>query len=95
MKTEWQYQSETGMKYIGTHVFQDDKKEWHIFKLYETENTILFGGCTNCGFLQSGYMQKDECFSLDENLQELFEELEVYYNDGYRYTNGIVCNERM
>ena len=58
-------------------------------------NRIQFGSCTNVGFMESGYMDVDDCFSLDENLQELLEELEVFYRDGKDYCNRIVCNERM
>jgi hypothetical protein len=75
--------------------FQDNKGEWQNFTLVITPDRIVFGGVCNVGFLESGYMIRDNTFSLDENLQELVEELETYYNDGMRYCNRIVFNERM
>jgi hypothetical protein len=65
------------------------------FYVVKTETHLVFGGVCNVGLLQSGYMLIDDCFSLDENLQEMLADLETYYNDGKDYTNMIVCNERM
>jgi len=82
-------------EYIGTIEFQSDDSEYHTFELYQTEDRIVFGGYCNVGFLESGYIEIDVTFSLDENLQDLVEELETVYRDGIQYTNRIVCNERM
>ena len=60
----------------------------------ETDDRLVFGGMTNTGFIESGYIEKDG-FSTDETLQSLIEDLEVYYNDGAEYTSQIVFNERM
>ncbi len=69
--------------------------EYHHFYIVVTEDRIAFGGVTNTGFIESGYLQRDDCFSLDEQLQSLVEDLEVFYNDGREYTSEIVCNDRM
>jgi hypothetical protein len=82
-------------KYLGTLEFQSQDGEWHIFEIVNTPRCLVFGGATNVGLLQSGYMMKDNYFSLDENLQELYADLEVYYNDGPRYVSRIICNNRM
>jgi hypothetical protein len=75
--------------------FQDTKGEWHTFELLATPDRIVFGGCCNVGFLESGYILRGESESLDETLNELLQDLEAYYNDGPQYVSRIVCNERM
>lgn len=92
---KWKYVNEEGFKYIGLIEFQSNDQEWHDFTVIEVGNKLVFGGGCNIGLLQSGYMEIDDCFSLDENLQELITDLETFYNDGPDYTNGIICNERM
>jgi hypothetical protein len=65
------------------------------FELLETKTKIVFGGSCNTGFLESGYILKDECESLNDTLRELHSDLETYYRDGARYVSRIVCNQRM
>lgn len=94
-KKRWKFQNaEQRGKYLGPVEFQDDAGEWHDFEIFETPDAVVFGGCTNTGFLESGYLKK-EGFSTDETLQEMLADLEVYYNDGPQYTSGIVFNQRM
>lgn len=75
--------------------FQDDKGEWHHFVVVATENRIAFGGAVNVGFLESGYLEREEGESLDVGLQEMLDDLECYYNDGPTSVSRIVFNERM
>ena len=96
MKTkEWKVSDLNEAKYLGLVEFKDNKEEWHNFEILETDSRLVFGGTCNVGFFESGYMEKDNCFSTDENLQELVADLECYYNDGPSYTSYLVCNERM
>lgn len=95
MKTEWTVSNIENAKYIGLIEFQDDKEEFHVFEVLQSEERLVFGGASNIGFLESGYMPFDNCFSLDENLQELVADLECFYEQGYQYCNQIVVNERM
>jgi hypothetical protein len=67
----------------------------HEFNFIATPTRIVFGGCTNAGFLESGYIEREEGESLDETLQEMISDLESYYNDGPKNVSRIVCNERM
>ena len=90
MKT-WKVTNQKAINSIG--IIELSNNEY--FHVLETKTRLVFGGMCNVGFIESGYMTKDNCFSLDENLQELAEELEVYYRDGKEYTNRIVCNQRM
>lgn len=82
-------------EYVGIVEFQSDDGEWHYFYVYETKERIVFGGATNVGFLESGYMEKDSAFSLDEHIQTLVEELETFYNAGAQHATELVCTERM
>ena len=94
-KTQWTVSNIEGGKYLGPVEFQDINEEWHIFEIMETKEKLVFGGACNVGFLESGYMLKDQDFSLDENLSILMDDLEAYYNHGKETTNKIIFNERM
>ena len=96
MSAKWNSSNvETNGKYIGLIEFQDNKEEFHDFYIYATDTRLVFGGACNAGFLESGYMPLGNDFSIGENLQELIEELETFYNDGFQFTTKIVCNDRM
>lgn len=75
--------------------FQDNEGEWHHFTVIVTPKRIVFGGVCNTGFIESGYLERDDYESLDESLQEMLSDLEVYYNYGPEYVSRIVCTERM
>lgn len=75
--------------------FQDNKGEWQHFLIIATKDRVVFGGACNVGFLESGYILREDGESLDETLQEMLSDLETYYNDGPQYVSRIVCNECM
>jgi hypothetical protein len=91
---DWSVTDTTNAEYLGVIEFQDNEGEFHNFEIMETDDRLVFGGMTNSGFIESGYIEKDG-FSTDETLQSLLEDLEVYYNDGAEYTSQIVFNQRM
>ena len=91
---DWSVTDITNAKYLGVIEFEDNEGEFHNFEIMETDDRLVFGGMTNSGFIESGYIEKDG-FSTDETLQSLLEDLEVYYNDGGEYTSQIVFNQRM
>jgi antirestriction protein len=91
---KWSATDISNAKYLGVIEFQDMDEEFHIFELMETDDRIVFGSMSNIGFIESGYIEKDG-FSTDEVLQELISDLEIYYNDGAKYTSSIVFNQRM
>jgi hypothetical protein len=95
MKTNWTVSNIKNARSLPGLEFQTEKGEWQNFELLVTEERIVFGGYCNAGFLESGYIERESHESLDETLQELSEDLEVYYNDGPQYVSRIVCNERM
>ena len=82
-------------KYLGVLEFQDRHGEWQNFEIVQTRRRLVFGSATNVGLLESGYLPIDPYLSLDENLQELYADLEVYYNDGPQSVSSIVTNARM
>ena len=75
--------------------FQDNSGEWHHFTIIVTPKRIVFGGVCNVGFLESGYIVREQYEHIDETLCEMLSDLETYYNDGPRYVSRIVHNERM
>ena len=75
--------------------FQDNTGEFHHFLFIVTKDRIVFGGACNVGFIESGYIEREDHESIDESLQEVLADLETYYNDGPNYVSRIVCNERM
>ncbi len=100
MKTPWtptfaNPSDTSAAEYHGTHEFQDKKGEWQNFEILVTKDRIAFGGACNVGFLESGYLPREEGETVDEGLRELIEELDVYYNDGPQYVSRIIVNERM
>lgn len=95
---KWKAVSEKEMKkgkYLGIVEFKDDHGEWHDFHVIQTPQYLVFGGMTNVGFFESGHIERDEYESVDVTLQELLADLEVYYNDGKRYTSRISVSQRM
>jgi hypothetical protein len=93
-KTEWKASETKDAKYVGILEFQSNDSEWQNFEVLELPDRLLFGGFCNVGFIESGYILKDDR-STDETLQEMLADLECYYNDGPGYVSEIVCNERM
>lgn len=88
--TQW---SVSDIRYAGSlGTLEIESGEY--FDVLETETKLVFGSACNAGFLESGYILRDG-ETLDETLQELHADLEVYYRDGAKYVSRIVCNERM
>lgn len=100
---KWTCKNDTGAEYIGVLEWnknednEDMEEDYIYFETMLTKNKkyLLFGTFCNSGFMQSGFMKIDNCFSLDENLSELLEDLKTYYKDGYKYCSNIVCNKCM
>jgi hypothetical protein len=90
-QTQWSVSNTTKAEYIGTLEIEGGE----YFELLKTDEKLIFGQAFNAGFLESGYILRDDCESLDDTLQELHSDLETYYRDGASYVSRIVCNERM
>jgi hypothetical protein len=90
-QTQWSVSNIKGAKYLETLELESGE----YFEVLETETKIVFGSSCNAGFSESGFILRESFESLDETLQELHADLEVYYRDGANYVSRIVCNERM
>ena len=89
-QTQWSVSDINGNNYIGS---MEAGPEY--FEVLETKTRLIFGAACNAGFLESGYILREDGETLDETLQELHADLETYYRDGAQYVSRIVCNERM
>src|SRR5258708_1685125 len=93
--TPWTASDVSKPVFSGEIEFNDNKGEAHHVAVIATRERIAFGGCCNVGFIESGYLLRDDGESLDAGLQGMLADLETYYNDGKQYVSRIVCNERM
>ena len=93
---KWEYSNvEEKGKFIGLFEFEVDG-EWHDFHMYETPERIVFGGICNTGFMESGYMLRDNHFGMDENLIHCLCMLEDFYANGKDYeTTELYLTQRM
>jgi hypothetical protein len=89
--TQWSASDLTNAKYIGTLETEGGES----FEIMETNDKLVFGSACNVGLLESGFIMRDDCESLEETLQELHDDLETHYRDGAQYVSRIICNERM
>lgn len=92
---KWSASITNDATYIGPIEFQDRKGERHNFEVLQNTDRIIFGGACNTGFLESGFIRREDGEHPDATLREMLADLEVYYNDGPQYVSRIVCNERM
>lgn len=92
---QWTASDLRDASYVGILEFQDNGGEWHNFEVLTNTDRLIFGGSTNTGFLESGFMRHVDGEFIDDSLRELLADLEAYYNDGPQYCLRIVCNERM
>ena len=93
--TNWKASNTENGKYLGPIEFKADDGEYHHFEVIELPDRIVFGGATNVGFMESGYILREEGESTDTLLQEMLSDLETYYNQGSQFVSRIVVNERM
>ena len=87
----WKASNLEKAKHIGTLEIEGGE----YFEVLETSDRLIFGGACNAGFLESGYILREDHESIDETLQELNADLETFYRDGREFVSRIVCNERM
>lgn len=89
-KEIWSVSDTKDAKYIGTLDGGED-----TFEVLSLPDRLVFGCAANGGFVESGYIKREEGETDDTLLQELSADLEVYYSDGPGYVSRIVCNERV
>ena len=89
--SEWSVSNVENAKHFGILELESGEH----FEVLATDTKLVFGSACNVGFLESGYILREDYESMDETLQELHSDLETYYRDGANYVSRIVCNERM
>ncbi len=94
-RTQWSVSPLVDATYLGAIEFQDSKGEFHNFDVMHARGRLVFGGACNAGFIESGYLVREDGEGTADALTELLADLETYYNDGAGYVSRIVCNERM
>lgn len=94
-KQIWKANDTTNSKLVGELEIVNDEGNSSVFTVLSTPERLIFGGVCNVGFIESGYIERDSSESIDETLQKLKMDLEVYYSVGPNYVSRIVCNERM
>ncbi len=102
---KWTPTDLTHAQYVGILEWQDEAGEWHSFDVQSVEcassspetcsERLVFGGFTNTGFLESGFIQGENGESIDQLLNEMQSDFNVYYDEGPDAVSRIVCNERM
>jgi hypothetical protein len=90
-QTQWSVSDTRHAGSLGTLEIESGE----YFDVLETKTKLVFGGSCNAGFLESGFIMREEHETLTETLQELHYDLETYYRDGAQYVSRIVCNDRM
>lgn len=94
---KWEYSNaEENGEHVGILEFEMPDGEWHDFEFFVTSDRVVFGGFCNVGFIESGYMEIDPVFSLDENICDCLNKLEEFYENGKDYENTeLFLTERM
>ena len=90
MQTEWSPSNAGVAEYLG--VIELDSGNFDVLRGVDS---LIFGGAFNVGFLESGYIVREDGETDDELLAELVADLLVFYSDGPRSVSRIVVNDRM
>lgn len=93
--TPWTVSDISDAQTLCPFEIEDDYGDFHHFEVLETADRLVFGGACNTGFLESGYILKEDGEDLGDTYAELKADLQTYYNFADDSTTRIVCNERM
>ena len=93
-QTQWTVQDISNAKHVVTLEIET-REGFEVFEVVATQDALIFGGACNVGLIQSGYILRDECETLNDTLNELVDDLETFYREGAQYVSRIVCNSRM
>ena len=91
MTTEWSPSTAGVAEYLGVIELESGEH----FDILRGVDRLIFGGACNVGFLESGYIVREDGETDDELLAELVADLLVFYSDGPRSVSRIVVNDRM
>ena len=69
----------------------EHNEEYHIFDIGHNENYIVIGSIANVGMLPDFWIEKDDAFSLDQQLEAIYELItEALYNNTLDDLNGLI-----
>ena len=104
-RNAWTVSDLTDADYLGTLEVESTNHDGHpeiypfeIVRTHEegaTPARLVFGGNTNSGFLESGFIPMEDGETLNAALHDLHDDLQTYYLHAPRFTSRIICNERM
>ena len=81
-KAGWIAQDISKAKYLGTL----EAPDYH-FELMQTDTHFVGGTCSNTGLLESFNFEIDDCYSIEEELNELLHQLDIFYCEGSEATD--------
>lgn len=90
----WTVSNQANAKYLGTLEIESAVGGGD-FEILSAPDRLIFGGACNAGFLESGYILRDESETEAETLAELQADLETYYLDGPQAVSRIIHNSRL
>ena len=69
----------------------EHNEEYHIFDIGHNEEYIVIGSMSNSGMLPDFWIEKDDTFSLDQQLEAIYELItEALYNNTLDDLNGLI-----
>jgi len=83
---------------LGDRVNYIKQKGWRQGEVVEKrtgKKVICFGICIGAEFIESGHITPEDYESVDETLQELHEQLTIYYTRGSSFARRLHCNDLM
>ena len=89
----WKASDTTGAEYLGPLEIEKPNGETEIFEILATPERLIFGGATNSGFLESGFMPLHYDETREDALCALADDLAALCRD--RSHNRIYHNERI
>jgi len=71
--------------------YPENSGEYHVFDVAHNEHIVAIGGVANVGFLPTFWIEKDDCFNLDQHLETIHEIiLEALYNNEINDLKGLI-----
>lgn len=92
---KWTPSNTAKATYLGVIEVETSNGEMEVFEVLQDDDRLIFGGASNTGFLESGFIRREPGETTDDTLGEMVSDLETHYQDGAQYCARIVCNERI
>lgn len=93
-RDQWTVSDLANAKYLGP-IELETACGGGMFEIMTAPDRLIFGGACNTGFLESGYILREDGESDSNLLAELLADLEAYYSDGPQAVSRIIHNQRL